>query len=367
MEKKHEIWTQHAAIKFDRSFHYVGVSGGQTSAYLLYLLMQMPELENRLIPSFQNTGWEHEASIEFIRDIESYWKAPIRWLEYDFPEGFAKACLEHAPTYKNLEKYGLEGMYKTAVKDLQWRDEWKDGKNSTLIIGGLFGDETTEVRSEDQRDYSRCESELYTLFGKSRGSLGRRFKQVDFDTADRKGLPMLKAFLYVNAFRLCKAKKWVVPNANARWCTGRAKIQVNESYIRYLGIPRDDYYTHLGLRADEPKRVYEAIGKHNILHLACIGVDNDEVKKFWDQQDFSLSIREAVEYGNCLNCHLKKLWKRVKACQAYPKPFEQQAVMETAAGDQFDREHSAKAILRLADSRAELPVDNRPEISCVCS
>jgi 3'-phosphoadenosine 5'-phosphosulfate sulfotransferase (PAPS reductase)/FAD synthetase len=61
----------------------ISFSGGRTSAYLLWRVMQanggMPE---EAIAVFANTGKEEEATLEFVRDCEANWGVEIHWLEY---------------------------------------------------------------------------------------------------------------------------------------------------------------------------------------------------------------------------------------------------------------------------------------------
>lgn len=61
----------------------IAFSGGRTSAFMLWHILdahdgQLPEYVNI---SFQNTGLEHEKTLEFIRDVETKWNLDIAWLE----------------------------------------------------------------------------------------------------------------------------------------------------------------------------------------------------------------------------------------------------------------------------------------------
>lgn len=62
----------------------VSVSGGRTSGKLLWEILQANggELPPLVKAAFENTGREHERTLEFIAEIERRWHAPIRWLEY---------------------------------------------------------------------------------------------------------------------------------------------------------------------------------------------------------------------------------------------------------------------------------------------
>ena len=61
----------------------ISFSGGRTSAYMLYKVL---EANNGLPPEavvcFQNTGKEREETLEFIHQCSTQWNVPITWLEY---------------------------------------------------------------------------------------------------------------------------------------------------------------------------------------------------------------------------------------------------------------------------------------------
>jgi 3'-phosphoadenosine 5'-phosphosulfate sulfotransferase (PAPS reductase)/FAD synthetase len=59
----------------------VSFSGGQTSGYMLRVLIDQIGKEN-LTVCFANTGKEHDATLDFVRDVETHWRIPVTWLEY---------------------------------------------------------------------------------------------------------------------------------------------------------------------------------------------------------------------------------------------------------------------------------------------
>lgn len=62
---------------------YVSVSGGRTSGYLLRHVLDAYDgtLPDGGYVLFANTGKEHEATLEFVREIERQW-CPVTWLEW---------------------------------------------------------------------------------------------------------------------------------------------------------------------------------------------------------------------------------------------------------------------------------------------
>lgn len=72
-------------------------SGGRTSAYMLRQVLDHNENLSDLIVLFANTGKEHEATLEFVRDVGERWGVSIVWLEYrDNDDGFAVVSFETA-------------------------------------------------------------------------------------------------------------------------------------------------------------------------------------------------------------------------------------------------------------------------------
>lgn len=66
-------------------------SGGRTSAYMLRQVLDHNEDLSDLLVLFANTGKEHPATLEFVRECAERWAVPITWLEYrDNEQGFAE-------------------------------------------------------------------------------------------------------------------------------------------------------------------------------------------------------------------------------------------------------------------------------------
>ncbi|QVN09501.1 phosphoadenosine phosphosulfate reductase family protein [Pseudomonas rhodesiae] len=68
----------------------VSFSGGRTSAYMLRQVLDNNDDLSDLVVTFANTGKEHPATLEFVRECAERWKVPIVWLEFrDDDAGFA--------------------------------------------------------------------------------------------------------------------------------------------------------------------------------------------------------------------------------------------------------------------------------------
>jgi hypothetical protein len=57
----------------------VSFSGGQTSGFMLRRLI---DAGGKFMTVFENTGREHDATLDFVHDVETRWGVPIVWLEY---------------------------------------------------------------------------------------------------------------------------------------------------------------------------------------------------------------------------------------------------------------------------------------------
>lgn len=125
-------------------------------------------------------------------------------------------------------------------------------------------------------------------------------KRVSYETASRQGEPFDELLI----------KQQMLPNLHRRVCTIELKIKPIERYMRSLGYT--EWYSCLGLRYDEPKRVSDSRARAERYINVCPMYDakhtNEDVLKFWREQNFDLKIPtidgKAVA-GNCDLCFLK--------------------------------------------------------------
>jgi len=75
----------------------VSFSGGRTSAYMLRQVLDNNDDLGDLIVTFANTGKEHPATLNFVKECSERWAVPIVWLEFrDNEQGFAIVNYETA-------------------------------------------------------------------------------------------------------------------------------------------------------------------------------------------------------------------------------------------------------------------------------
>lgn len=61
----------------------IAFSGGRTSGFMLHEILEANgPLPERVVVSFQNTGREMPATLDFVQEIGERWNVPIVWLEY---------------------------------------------------------------------------------------------------------------------------------------------------------------------------------------------------------------------------------------------------------------------------------------------
>ncbi len=127
-----------------------------------------------------------------------------------------------------------------------------------------------------------------------------RYKVVTYETAYRNYLKN-----GVDPFEAMIAK-WGIPNMGMPFCSRELKERTLRAFLRDgMGLTKRDYYTALGIRSDEPKRLnWERARKELLLYFAQFGrVTKADVNEWWKNQPFRLNLKSYE--GNCILC-----WKK---------------------------------------------------------
>lgn len=130
--------------------------------------------------------------------------------------------------------------------------------------------------------------------------VGVTARVVDYETASRNGEP----------FEAMIAKHGI-PNAATPHCTRELKAQAIRAYARQIGWKK--YFTAIGIRADEPKRLdWQKAQRERLLYpLANMRPTNkSDVNLFWSKQPFDLELKSYE--GNCDLCW-KKGFRKLQA------------------------------------------------------
>lgn len=158
--------------------------------------------------------------------------------------------------------------------------------------------------------------EAVVYHGERRGSTHR---VVTFETASRKGEPFEDMI-----------RKYGIPNKAWPQCTRELKLRPIRSYADSIGWT--DYFTAIGIRTDEARRVSSSAEASKIIYplIDMIPTDKQDVNAWWEQQPFTLGLQE--HQGNCTWCWKKSLNKHMRLIQESPEIYEFPRRMEKLYG-----------------------------------
>lgn len=188
-----------------------------------------------------------------------------------------------------------------------------------------------------------------------------RSKEVSFETASRNGEPFEKL---IN-------KKGKLPSLHQRTCTIELKINTINRFMRSLGYK--EWYSALGLRYDEPRRVSDSkknSQKHiNIAPLYEAKVTNEDILAYWKNSPFDLklpSINGKTIAGNCDLCFLKGTQTTLNLLKERPQLANWWSDMETKHKAKFrtNRPDYIK-LVDLSQKNFETELDDT-HFSCFC-
>jgi len=137
---------------------------------------------------------------------------------------------------------------------------------------------------------------------------GTRHKVVDFKSAARNGEPFEEV-----------VKKYGISNPTWKPCSRECKEQPHDDYVRDSA---PDFYTAIGIRADEFDRV-SAKRKEKRLIYPLIDMNpttENDIMWWWQQQDFNLRINQYE--GNCRFCWQKSFRKLATIAKHDPSVFD---------------------------------------------
>jgi 3'-phosphoadenosine 5'-phosphosulfate sulfotransferase (PAPS reductase)/FAD synthetase len=145
---------------------YVSFSGGRTSGYMLRMILDawggtMPDGAHVL---FANTGKEHEATLQFVHEVEQRW-CPVVWIEYRDDAKYAivghDTASRHGEPFAALiakRKYLPNPVARFCTSDLKVKpmSEWmrKHHAEFTTVIGLRYdeGRRVARLRGDSSRD-----------------------------------------------------------------------------------------------------------------------------------------------------------------------------------------------------------------------
>ena len=184
-------------------------------------------------------------------------------------------------------------------------------------------------------------------------------KEVTYETASRAGEPFDELII----------KMQMLPNLHKRVCTIEMKIKPIERFMKSLGY--EEWYSVLGLRYDEPKRVADARGQQQRYINLCPMYDakdtNEDVLSFWDKNNFDLKIpvvNGKAAAGNCDLCFLKGTKTTLNLLHEKPELADWWIEKEEIIGHKF--RHNRPDYISLLDLSKDTPKDYIEDESFTC-
>lgn len=199
----------------------ISFSGGRTSAYMLYKVLEANEMKlpEEAIVCFANTGKEDEATLQFVKDCQDNWNVPITWLEYVDAEetkdrwkqvNFESASRDGEPFEALIRKrnYLPNPVSRFCTVELKVRTihrylkahGWKEW-DSML---GIRADEQRRLAKIGNQDYGKHEEKIAPLgrLGVTKETVGEFWRSQPFDL----GLPNMNGVTMHGNCDLCFLK-----------------------------------------------------------------------------------------------------------------------------------------------------------------
>jgi 3'-phosphoadenosine 5'-phosphosulfate sulfotransferase (PAPS reductase)/FAD synthetase len=182
-----------------------------------------------------------------------------------------------------------------------------------------------------------------------------KYITVDFESASRNGEP----------FDYLTTKKSYLPNAVARFCTEELKVKPIKAFSQM-----DDDQTMVGVRADEPRRIFKMRTRGMMIPLADSGVTQLTVQSFWKSNSFDLELefqQGVTSLGNCDLCFMKGASQILSVIQAKPDRAVWWANQEKKIGATFRSDRPSYAnMLKFTQEQRDLFADGNDGIACFC-
>ena len=198
------------------------------------------------------------------------------------------------------------------------------------------------------------------------GELKTISKRVDYESASRNYEPFTSLIV----------GRTLLPYPTARICTQALKINTTRLYFkRELGI--DQYYTVLGIRADESSRFERMTGDGSMRNdnevarlfpMVYAGVTEQEILRYWKKEsEFDLGIEGYM--GNCTLCFMKKPREIIRIIQENPgvedwwlementivKKRLETGILRKPEMAQFNKRYTIKELVEFAKRQKSLP------------
>lgn len=224
-----------------------------------------------------------------------------------------------APKYRLPLFVSVSGGETSAYMAKHLKDEYSDMFEMIFVMAntGLEWEATLEFADRCDREWGLNLVMVEALVHPEEGKASTH-NVVRFETASRNGEPFEEVI-----------KKYGIPNKAYPHCTRELKLNPMRSYVSTIWR---DYFTAVGIRMDEPKRVRkDAFSEHIFYPLAhWFPTDKQAINSWWEDQPFRLNLQP--HQGNCKTCWKKSTRKLVQIAQETPEAFDWNVRMEAQYG-----------------------------------
>lgn len=288
----------------------VAFSGGRTSGYLLYHIIQAfgGSLPDDVVVTFANTGRECEETLQFVRDCESHWKVKINWIEYRRDQD-GPVVKPDTGAKLNIGCHGFAQVDFVSAS--------RHGEPFQQII---------EVKADFRRE--------------------------------AKGEPPILPN---------PTDRWCSGELKQRTMDRFMRHLGLDEYTVAVGIRADEAHRAVSLFKNKTSKI------DFVCPLIPAGVTQSEVQSFWKRQPFDLKLPHdpvlGTYEGNCDLCFLKSKKKIARLQVERPEAFDWWAAMEDATGQTFRRDRPTYR--QMADQRVALQMcESGPDGddgTCMCT
>jgi len=139
----------------------ISFSGGRTSAYMTKMLLDNYSDEYDFVVTFANTGQEHEATLEFIRDCDERWGFNTVWIEaITHPD---RGTTHHIVDFKTAARNGrpfADVVMKYGISNKAWPHCTRELKLQPMVsylksIGWADCHKAIGIRADENRRVSK--------------------------------------------------------------------------------------------------------------------------------------------------------------------------------------------------------------------
>ena len=302
--------------------HVVKLSGGRSSAMLLFIL-----LENKILNAargdivvFNNTSAEHPATYRFVRQCFNASKTygiPCFVNEFQTYEGM------HRNEWTRIPSYRLANTY----------PKWEGNPNGLHWRGEVFEEMMSWAGFVPNRFRRTCTKQLKLevtrrllgdwLSGKEGlERLGHHGVNPKINTEamharhlSHRGQVPKEIYIAKRAYAWRRPHVREAQRFDAFVNNGISRVHLDPNHNRRFGPDGIEYVSLIGIRAEEDYRLAKIgarssegsgnAGEAIYCPLAEMGITKEDVGVFWNAQDFDLELEHNTKRSNCVYCFMK--------------------------------------------------------------